>query len=33
MNKRLIIGGADLSRLFLQRIVGYLYKAEPLLCS
>ena len=27
------LGSVDLSRLFLQRIIGYLYKAEPLSCG
>ncbi len=29
----IILGPVDLSRLFLQRIVGHLYKAETLRCS
>ena len=29
----LLLGSVDISRLFLQRFVGYLYKAEPLSCG
>jgi len=28
--KTMLLGRVDLSSLFLQRIVGYLYKAEPM---